>query len=289
MFDDAIETLSDGAMWLRLGGAVLLAVMTVVVGRWLQHRLQPRLTQLRTPSFGSVFSRLAQAAVVTFGLFVAVTIVFPSVNAATALGSLGVLSIAAGFAFQDILSNLLAGILLIFRQPFIAGDQVIIGDVHGTVEEISVRETRVRTFAGHLVVIPNADVYSGVIDVQTDQERVRTDLAVGVGYDSDLGEARRLALATIVGVEGVLAEPAPEIELVGFGGSSMDFMVRYWTDSRQASVRHVKDRVIEAIYVAFNEAGIEFPFTVVTLDAYDGFKDAIAGAGSRRTSARDAG
>ena len=100
-----------------------------------------------------------------------------------------------------------------------------------------------------------------------------------------LGSARRLALETVAAVEGVLEDPAPEVELVGFGGSSMDFMVRYWTDSRQASIRRTKDRVIEAIYDRFNAADIEFPFMVVTLDAYEGFRDALAGAGTRRRDA----
>lgn len=260
-----------------MGGALLLVVVAVVFGAFLQRRLEPRLTAMRTPSFGSVFSRLLQTVIVIVGVFAAITLVFPSVNAATALGSLGVLSIAAGFAFQDILSNLLAGILLIFRQPFVSGDQIRVADVQGTVEGITIRETRIRTFQGHLVVVPNADVYTGNIDVQTNWAEVRTDLAVGIDYDADVREARALALAVLAEVDGVFTEPAPQVELVGFGASSMDFLVRYWTSSRQADIRGTKDRVIEALKLRFDEAGIGFPFQVVTLDASRSFSDAVQG------------
>lgn len=276
--DRAVDALTDVWLWGKIGTGALLVLFGVLIGRVVQRVAEPRLARMRTRSFGAVFSRLLQTLITTVFLLAALAVVFPSVDVATLLGGVGVLSIAAGFAFQDVLSNLLAGILLIFRQPFVSGDQITIGDVFGTVEEITVRETRVRTFHGRLVVIPNIDVYSGVIEVQTDRPLVRTDLEVGVGYASDLSQARALALATLADVDGVVDEPAPEVELVGFGGSSMDFHVRYWTDSQQKAIRGVRDAVIEAIYVTYNEAGIEFPFSVVTLDAYEGFGDQLGRA-----------
>lgn len=274
------NALVDGAVWVKWASALLIAVVSVLVGGLVQRRLEPRLAKLRTPSFGAVFSRLVQSAIVLVGIFIAITIPFPSINAATALGSLGVLSIAAGFAFQDILSNLLAGILLIFRQPFVTGDQIKVGDVRGTVEGITIRETRLRTFQGHLVVVPNKDVYTGNIDVQTNQGHVRTDLAVGIDYDADVREARTLALEVLDGVDLVRSDPPPEVELVGFGASSMDFMVRFWTSSRQADIRHATDTVIERLKLCFDDAGIGFPFQVITLDADDSLVDALRRAGS---------
>lgn len=265
--------------YIQLGIAVAILVLAVVAGRVARRVLQPRLTELRSPSFGSVFSRLIQIGIVTVGVAFAITLIFPTVNVATILGGLGVLSIAAGFAFQDILSNLLAGILLIFRQPFVSGDQIEVNGYKGTVKGITLRETQITTFQGKLVYIPNNDVYSNAIEVQTANPQVRTDLEVGVGYDSDLGQARDLALEVLSAVDGVSSDPAPQAYLVGFGGSSMDFKLRYWTDSHQANIVKVQDSVIQAIYDAFNEAGIEFPFSVVTLDAYDGFKDAMRNAG----------
>lgn len=273
----ALSDLSvDTDALIKVGSAAAIAILTILIGSFVQRRLEPRLARLRTPSFGAVFSRLIQTGIVIVGLFAAIALVFPTVNAATALGSLGVLSIAAGFAFQDILSNLLAGILLIFRQPFVAGDQIEVADVYGTVEGITIRETRIRTPQGHLVVVPNADVYTNNIDVQTNQGHVRTDLAVGIEYDADLGRARELAMDVLTGTAGVLPDPAPQVELVGFGASSMDFMVRYWSSSRQADIRGTKDRVIQGIKEAFDAAGIGFPFQVITLDADESFNQAFS-------------
>ncbi len=271
------ELAVDTELLVTIGSAVVVAILTILVGRVVQQRLEPRLARLRTPSFGAVFSRLVQTGLVIVGLFAAIALVFPTINAATALGSLGVLSIAAGFAFQDILSNLLAGILLIFRQPFVTGDQIQVADVRGTVEGITIRETRIRTFQGHLVVVPNKDVYTSNIDVQTNQGHVRTDLAVGIEYDADLDMARELVMEVLTGTDGVLAEPAPQVELVGFGASSMDFMVRYWTSSQQADIRGTTDLVIQGIKERFDAAGIGFPFQVITLDADESFSRVVSG------------
>lgn len=254
-------------LWVRAVVAVVVVVVAVVVGIVLQRLSEPRLARLRTRSFGSVFSRLLQFAVVLAGVLTALVVVFPSVDVATLVGGLGVLGIAAGFAFQDILSNLLAGILLIFRQPFVSGDQITVNGISGTVDEITIRETRIRTFDGRLVVVPNQDVYTSAIEVQTHQERVRTSLEVGVGYDTDLGAARSLALEVLDGLEDVLDEPAPQAYCTELGDSAVTIDLRYWTSSQQADIRRAQDAVVAAIYDAYDDAGIDLPFPTVTLDA----------------------
>ncbi|MDQ4144734.1 MAG: mechanosensitive ion channel family protein [Actinomycetota bacterium] len=267
----------------RVGIAALVFVIFLVIGRMVQRVLEPRLTRLRTPSFGRVFAALAYAGVTILGLVVALPIAFPSVSVATVLGGLGVLGLAAGFALQDIVSNLVAGILLIFRQPFVSGDQVEISDQKGTVEGISVRETRLRTFDGRLVIIPNKEVYNNTIEVQTAFEAVRTGVTVGVSYDTDLGRAREVALDTLAGVDGVLGDPAPEAYYDEFGDSAINLDLRFWTPPQQAEVRRVQDRVVEAIYNAFTAADIEIPFTTLTLDAGPSFDKALRGGFSSRS------
>lgn len=269
-------------LWPRVATALVLVTISVVIARFVRGFLEPRLARMRTRSFGAVFSRLIAATIVVVAVLVGLTIVFPSVNVATLLGGLGVLSIAAGFAFQDILSNLLAGILLIFRQPFVSGDQISVDDIRGTVEEITIRETKIRGYDGRMYYVPNQDVYTNAIEVQTDRPYVRTSLIVGVGYGTDLGVARDLAASVLRSTDGVLEDPAPEAYFVGFGSSSMDLDLRYWTDSHQADIRRVQDAVVRGVYDAFNEADIELPYNVVTLDAYDTFKEAMAEAGAKR-------
>lgn len=202
-------------LWPRVATALVLVTVSILVARVLRRFLEPRLARMRTKSFGAVFSRLISASIVVVAFLVGLTIVFPSVNVATLLGGLGVLSIAAGFAFQDILSNLLAGILLIFRQPFVSGDQIEVNEIKGTVEEITICSTT---------------------------------------------PSRR--------------------------PTSWDSGRRPWTSTCVTGPGHVRPRSAgcrtrssAGIYEAFNEADIELPYTVVTLDAYDSFKDAMAEAG----------
>lgn len=256
--------------------AVVLALF-VIVGRLVRKRLEPRLTALRTPSFGSVFSTLTYVGIVVLGLVVALPIAFPSLSIATMLGGLGLLGVAAGFAFQDILSNLLAGILLIFRQPFVTGDQIEVNGLSGTVQGITIRETRLKTFDGRLIVVPNADVYTNAINVQTHFGKVRSSFVTGVAYGTDLAQARRIALDTLADIDGVLDHPAPEAYYTEHGGSAVGLDLRYWTDPHQAQLRRLQDQVAERIHDAYEDAGVDIPFDIVTLDAGDSFARAIAG------------
>ncbi|MDP8932130.1 MAG: mechanosensitive ion channel family protein [Actinomycetota bacterium] len=281
----ALESLQDLAAGFfagapRVGIAALVFAMFLGIGKLVQRGLEPRLTRVRTPSFGRVFAALAYAGVGILGLVMALPIAFPSVSVATVLGGLGVVSIAAGFALQDILSNLVAGVLLIYRQPFVSGDEVEVADHKGTVEGITVRETRLRTYDGRLVMIPNKDVYTSTVRLQTAFDAVRTSLTVGVSYDTNLAQARQLALETLAELDEVLDEPAPQAYYSEFGASSIDLDLRYWTRAKQAEVRRIQDQVVEAIYAAFNAADVDMPFTTLTLDAAPSFQEAV----SRTTS-----
>ena len=162
----------------RVGIAVGVLVGFMVTGRLLRPLVRRRLVRHRTPSFARVFAKLTSSAMTLAGVLLGLTIVFPSVRPVDVLSGAGVLTIAAGFAFQDILQNLLAGILLLFRQPFRGGDQIKVGDVTGTVEEINIRETVIITFDGRRILIPNAKVYTDVIHVQTAHEVIRSNFVV---------------------------------------------------------------------------------------------------------------
>ncbi len=262
----------------RVGIACAVLVAFVVVGRLARPLVRTRLSKVRTPSFARVFAKLTSSAMTLIGTLLAITIVFPSVRPVDVLTGAGVLTIAAGFAFQDILQNLLAGILLLFRQPFRGGDQVQVGEVIGTVEEINIRETVVTTFDGRRVLVPNAKVYTDVISVQTARGCIRADFVVGIAYETDMTVAREVALAAVSEVEGVLAEPAPEVIYVGLGRSTLKLEVLLWCDARQLEMRRTMNRAIEAVKVAFDREGIEMPPEVVALRVKPGFAAAIRGS-----------
>ena len=132
-----------------------------------------------------MISKLASWVIVIVSVLLAVAVTFPSVKPVDLLAGLGFFSVAVGFAFQDILENTLAGVLLLFRQPFRSGDQINVVGQSGTVTEINIRETRITTFDGESVIIPNRDVYKNVILVHTHHDTHRLQFDIGIAYDND--------------------------------------------------------------------------------------------------------
>lgn len=257
----------------RLGVAVAIVVVAWLLSRMVRAILRPRLSRARTPSFGNVISKLVGYSIVTLGVVAAVTVAFPSIQPVDVVAGLGVVSIAAGFAFQDIFSNLLSGLLLIVRQPFRGGDEIKVLDHEGIVEGITIRETQIRTFDGRRILIPNRDVYQNAIEIQTAFSAVRTNIVVGCSYDDDLEVAATTALAALAGTAGVLERPAPEAYFVEFGESSVDLDLRYWTDPHEAEIRQIQHRVVLAIKAAFDDAGLDIPFPIRSLTATGSFWD----------------
>jgi small-conductance mechanosensitive channel len=214
-----------------------------------------------------VFGTLAVAALTLLGFFVAAVIVFPAFQPGDLIAGLGITSVAVGFAFKDILQNFFAGVLILLRKPFVVGDQIRVKDFEGTVEEITTRSTRLKTYDGERVVIPNGDVYTSSILVRTHFPQRRVRFTVGIGYPDSIEEAREAILRVVRDAEGVLAEPAPRAYVEELGASSVNFAVYFWTASQQANVLRVRDRVATAIKLALDAAGVDMPYphTVVLL------------------------
>lgn len=184
--------------------------------------------------FGLLLGGFARWAVLLFGLLWVAAIVFPSVKPADVLATLGVGSVAVGFAFKDILQNWLSGLLILYRRPFRQGDQIRSGEFEGTVEHIEARATLLRTYDGQRVVIPNADIYTRSVTVRTAFPLSRSEYDVGVGYGDDPERACRVILDALRGTEGVARDPAPEAYPWSFDPSSVAIKVFWWSDARRA-------------------------------------------------------
>ncbi|MBW4544123.1 MAG: mechanosensitive ion channel family protein [Symplocastrum torsivum CPER-KK1] len=224
---------------------------------------------LRSQSLQLLLAKTSYVAAWVIGILAASVLAFPGLRLGDIIAALGLGSVAIGFAFQDIFKNFLAGVLLLLQEPFRINDQVIIEGYEGTVEQINIRCTQIRTYQGERVLLPNSTVFTTAVQVRTAYEHRRTDLGVGVDYNTSLLEVTELLEHTIMGVDGVVSTPAPEIDLVSFGDSSIDFVVRYWTLPPQKQVRQVKTKAIIAIKKAFDQAEINIPYPIRTLYLYD--------------------
>lgn len=207
-----------------------------------------------------VLGRLAQWLVIFLGLLVATAIVFPTFSPGDLITLLGVGGVAIGFAFKDIFQNFLAGILILLTEPFRVGDQIIVGSFEGTVEEIQTRATFIKTYDGRRVVIPNADLFTDKVLVNTAFGHRRTQYDVGIGYGDDIARAKQLMLEAMRSVRGVLHDPAPDVLTMELAESTIDLRARWWTESPRADVLEVQDRVLTAIKNRLAENGVDMAF-----------------------------
>lgn len=210
---------------------------------------------------GMVFSRLAQWLTLFVGLLLTAVILFPDFTPASIIEFLGVGSVAIGFAFRDILQNFLAGILLLLTEPFRIGDQIIVNEFEGTVEEIQTRATFIRTYDGRRVVIPNADLFVDSVIVNTAFEERRLEYDVGIGYGDSIEEATQLIFAALKECGGVLNNPAPEVLLVDLAASSVNLRVRWWIKPpRRRDALDSQTEVLTAVKQKLSANGIDLPF-----------------------------
>ena len=238
----------------------LVAVLLAVVLRRLLVRTVDREASRH---LGRVLGRFLSVVVVGVGAVYALDIV--GVRIGPLLGALGVGGIALAFAAQDILQNLIAGVMLQIRHPFRIGDQIGSKDFEGVVDDINLRTVELTTYDGLTVYLPNADVLKNPIVNYTRTPVSRTELIVGVAYDTDLERAREVLIGACVATEGVRDHPVPEAWVFEFGESSIDIAVRYWHPADIASRWRVRSAVAISVKRALDEAGMTIPFPQRTL------------------------
>ena len=224
---------------------------------------------IKSRSLQLLLLKVSRISVWAVGILLACVLAFPSFELADIIATLGVGPVAIGFAFQDIFKNFLAGIILLVEEPFRIGDEIVIGEYEGKVENISIRTTKIRTFGGEKVLLPNSNVFTDAVKVATAYSSRRTDLAVGVDYNTPLSEAITILEETIKSISGVLDNPSPEIDVVNFGDSSIDFIVRYWTAPQKKQLRNVQTRAMIKIKQALDNAEIGIPYPIRTVYHFD--------------------
>jgi len=226
----------------------------------LLSRVILRTTRRHRPNMGVVFARLMSAATILLGFLVAFSVVAPSFQAGDLIKILGISGVAIGFAFQNILQNFLAGLLLLWAEPFRIGDEIKLDPYEGTVEEIQTRATIIKTYDGRRVVIPNADLFTHSVTVNTalDIRRWEYDLAMkGIG---ELAELKSVVINAVSKVQGVLSDPGPEALVMDLGDPDLNAVkvrVLWWTKApRQHEMLASYDRVLTAIREALDGSAV---------------------------------
>lgn len=251
---------------------LLLAAVIVVVG-WLAARLVRYATQriVRRFTDSTTLNELVSSTlfIITFlvGAFAALTVLNLDKTVTTLLAGAGIIGLALGFAFQDIASNFIAGVLMAAQRPLRRGELVGTSGQTGIVERIYLRTTVLRNMQGLQVIIPNKDIFQSVLINYTRNGARRIDLPVGVSYGEDLEQVERVTVAAVRTVPNVLLDKGVDVFYQGYGESSIDLEVRFWVTSESNRHFHdVRSSAIKAIKAAFDQEGIMIPFPIRTLD-----------------------
>ena len=254
--------------WTGLGISLAALVGSILLGQLVRVLVARALRwRGRSAESSQVFGRLLSWVVVALGVGIALTVLFPSVRPVNILGGVGIISIAAGIAFQTVLGNLFAGIIILARDRIQVGDQIALLDQAGTVVSMGLSSTSIRTFDGRLVLVPNGTLHSNLVTVQTGYEQVRSSITIELADDDDLATAQGVAVRTMVGLAPVLDDPAPEAFFTAVGTKAVVLELRFWSGARQLETKEATDAVIRAVLAAFAEAGIETTSDAVTVDA----------------------
>lgn len=223
-------------------------------------------TRMHVP-LRNLLAGMASFAVIVTGGFVALSIVGLDKTVTSLLAGVGIVGLALGFAFQEIASNFIAGIILSTRRPFRIGDLVEISDHMGIVTDVNLRTTVLNLLTGPSVRVPNKDVVGSAIINYSVNGRRRVDMPIGVTYGEDLEQVRRVTIEAMTGLEVRWQERDPEVFFTEFGESSINMTARFWINAtEQRQWLAARSDAIIAIKRAYDANGITIPFPIRTLD-----------------------
>jgi len=245
-----------GEQFPYLAAAFLFFVVTVLVARAVRRGVGKALRRTSTePHVELLVAKLAYFAVFVVGAVVALSL--GGVNIGVLVGSLGLATVALGFALQDVVSNLAAGVVLLLEHPFTRGDYIATNGAEGTVEDIRVRATQLRSPDGQRVLVPNKLLFTNVLTNSTTVRwRSRVEVVLDLPHGQDAAKAREVLLAAAKGVEGVSADPAPRLLTEDLDEKAVSLRLWFFVDPRAADVPRVRSAVLEAAEAALREASL---------------------------------
>jgi small-conductance mechanosensitive channel len=263
---DLLDSLAFNSGNLRI--SLLLIIKTIIIFSilfWLAGKLS-RLVTGRidssdglTPSVKVLLNKIAKFLIFTSAILFTLSAVGVDLSAFAFLG--GAVGVGLGFGLQKIVSNFISGIIILADKSIKPGDVVEIGNVYGWVRKLDTRFVSVVTRSGKEFLIPNEDfITKEVINWSYSDELVRVDAEVGVAYNSDLRLVQKLMMEAVEEKSRILTDPEPNVLLIGFGDSSVNFELRFWISDPRNGIQNIRSEVLLSIWDRFKENEIEIPF-----------------------------
>ena len=266
---DVVDSINNAGSWLVRNQALLLsyavnivaAIAIIIVGMIVARIISNAVNRVMRArhidaTVADFLSALVRYGVIAFTLIAALGRV--GVQTASVIAVLGAAGLAIGLALQGSLSNLAAGVLLVTFRPFRSGEYVDLGGVAGTVLQVQIFSTTLRSADGRMVVIPNGKIIANNI-INFSREPVRrNEFIIGVAYDSDIEKVKQLLTNIIESDDRILKDREMTVRLNELGASSINFVVRVWSNS--SDLQSVYWDVLERIKRDFDANGISFPY-----------------------------
>jgi small-conductance mechanosensitive channel len=276
-FVDVYSTLTEKLLnWLEttiamlpnLVVALLVLIVFMVLGRLVRSGVKHMLERTtRNKTIINLLETIVGVLIVGIGVFIALSVLKLDGAVTSLLAGAGIIGLALGFAFQDIASNFISGIILSIRHPFGIGDIIETNGFYGEVEKMNLRNTIIRTPEGQIVYIPNKSVFENPLENFTSSGVRRVDLSCGVSYGDDLEKAREVAIEAVKGLDNYNDDKGIDFYYEEFGGSSINFNIHFWVNFRRnPDYLSARSEAIIAITKAFDENDIMIPFPIRTLD-----------------------
>jgi small conductance mechanosensitive channel len=250
--------------------AIIVVVLAVFVAKFARKFSGKYIQKLGTnPTVSKFLGQLFYFAIMVLGIMLALSVMDLSKTVSSILAGLGILGLALGFAFQDTAANFMSGVYITFNQPYRLGDIIQTKDGHeGKVIDINLRITKVLTYNGQVVHVPNRYLFQEYFVNYTENKQRRIQIGCGVSYGEDLEHVERVALDAMRGLKSRMMEEEPTLFWTEFGDSSINFTVNIWAHFKQGQLDFipVRNEAIKALKKAFDAEGIMIPFPIRTLD-----------------------
>jgi len=239
-------------------GAIVILILGWIVSGWVSGGVRRALGRVRwmDDTVRPIFAAIARYLLLIITL-IAVLNQF-GVQTASIIAVLGAAGLAVGLALQGTLSNVAAGVMLLFLRPFKVGDYVTVGSTGGTVKEVGLFATELATPDNVFISVPNSAIFSGVITNYSHHQTRRLDISVGVSYEADLDQALGVLKAVLDADGRALADPAPQTMVMELGDSAVTINIRFWVAA--GDYWPCKFDMTKAVKQALDRAGIEIPF-----------------------------
>ena len=254
-------------------GQIILASLLIILGfflaRWLEKKLSSRLVERRVKAeVVHLIRRIFYIIVIVILVITALDLLNVPLAAFAFIS--GALAIGVGFGAQNIINNFISGWILMWERPIRIGDWVEIAGMVGVVEEINTRSTRLKRIDGVHLLLPNSKLLEDTVINWTRVDNIlRSEVRVGVSYNSDVELVKELLEQIVNEYEAILKKPEPKVVFEDFGDSSLVFDVYFWIEMVEGrSLRGTRSELRFKIFKAFNENGviIAFPQQDVHLD-----------------------